>query len=171
MRIVTSKSLDVLLRCYSTYIVPIIEFASSVWSPFLLLESKKLETVQHLFTRLVYYRCFPDRGYPRSMPSYESRCKTLKLHSLAYRRVVSDLVMGFKILRSLCIVKFSNFFRIRVCSGRRGSFSFYVDQTKKNFRNYCFALRTARWFNMLSANDSSIFYCHLLELLSMYEIF
>ena len=153
LRAVSVRDKDILLRCYQTYVLPIVEFGSQVWSPFLALESKRIEKVQEFFTRVVYYRCFPSTGYPKTLPSYSERCRKLGLQSLALRRVFSDLVLAFKIMSGRCILKFSCFYRYRFHNGRRGSHSFPVENTKVNTRYYAFSLRTSRWLNMLSAHD------------------
>ncbi|KAK6018619.1 hypothetical protein OSTOST_15789 [Ostertagia ostertagi] len=56
------------------------------------------------FTRLLYFRVFPDPGYPRSMPPYSIRLKELGLRSLLYRRIFADLVMAFKILKDALLL-------------------------------------------------------------------
>ena len=156
LRTVTVKNSEILLRCYNTYVLPIVEFGCQIWSPFLMLESKKIEKVQVLFTRVVYYRCFPNPNYPFELPSYQVRCKKLGLHSLAFRRVIFDLTLAFKIIKAACILKFPSVYKYRFHNGRRGSHSFHVENTKVNQRYYSFALRTARWLNMLSNHDSTI---------------
>ncbi|KAK6742459.1 hypothetical protein RB195_009995 [Necator americanus] len=98
MRSVHVKDPDLLIFLYKTYVLPHLEYATPVSSPFLKKDIKKLEKVQQIFARLVYYS-FPDPGYSDTLPSYEIRLNALKLKSLKYRRVVNDLFLSFRILR------------------------------------------------------------------------
>ena len=76
---------------FRTYVRPILEFANSVWCPVLVRDVNMLESVQRRFTRLPY-------GAQR--PSYEERLRTMKLSSLASRRLRGDLIFTFKALRN-----------------------------------------------------------------------
>ena len=74
---------------YTTYIRPHLEFASSVWNPFLQKDINTLEKVQRRATRIPYNLKNLD---------YESRCKFLGLTSLHDRRTRGDLIQQFKII-------------------------------------------------------------------------
>lgn len=82
----------VLLRAYVTYVRPVLEYASPVWSPCYVTDIDLLERVQRSFTRRLYAKC----GWV-SVP-YCQRLQRLDLDSLELRRLHSDLVMVYKIV-------------------------------------------------------------------------
>ncbi|CAJ0593643.1 unnamed protein product, partial [Cylicocyclus nassatus] len=65
-------------------------------------------------------RCFPNSGYPQSLPSYHDRLRGLNLQSLKYRRIVSDLVLCFRILRLETKLRASKYWVFKPCSQRTG---------------------------------------------------
>jgi len=100
------KNPSVLVRAYVTYVRPILEFGTEVWSPFSHKDVIKVERVQRKFTEKVFRRCFNPEAYCE----YEDRCKFLKLDSLEYRRIICDLCMCYKIINGLVDLKFEDFF-------------------------------------------------------------
>jgi len=46
----TSRHVQTLLRAFKTYVLPVIEYASSVWSPHYAADIRKVERVQRKFT-------------------------------------------------------------------------------------------------------------------------
>ena len=73
------KESDALIQAYKTYILPILDYCSAVWSPSLLYNIEALESVQRLFTRRL-----PGMKYL----SYSNRLASLKLPSLELRRLL-----------------------------------------------------------------------------------
>ena len=102
-----SKNIWTLIKLYTTYIRPKLEYNSSVWNPYLKKDILKLESVQRSFTRRACLRC----GIPFS--SYSDRLDKLNIKSLQYRRLVSDLTLLFKIVNGYSHLNFDNFFIIR----------------------------------------------------------
>ena len=47
----TSRHAQTLLRAFKTYVLPVIEYASSVWSPHYAADIRKVERVQRKFTK------------------------------------------------------------------------------------------------------------------------
>ena len=92
-----SKNSDLLIKAFVTYVRPLLEYASSIWSPHHQNLITKVEKVQRFFTKRV-------RGMWNL--SYEQRLSTLKLQSLQKRRTVSDLSS---------VTKFSMAASIRLC--------------------------------------------------------
>ena len=99
-----TKNIWTLLKLYSTYIRPKLEYNTPVWSPYLKKDILKLESVQKLFTKYACLRC--------SVPftSYKDRLLFLNLNTLEYRRVMFDLVFLFKIIKGQTNLNFSDFF-------------------------------------------------------------
>src|SRR5206468_12980835 len=74
---------------YKAYNLPFRSYCSSVWSPYSIGDIEALESVQHLFTRVL-------PGY-NTLPYAESLNK-LNLPTLELRRLRRDLVLCYKIL-------------------------------------------------------------------------
>ena len=80
----------VLFRAFVTFVRPILEYCSSVWSPVYKCDIDQIEAVQRRFTKKL-------NGL-KSM-SYEQRLNALNTESLELRRLKLDLVLMFKISR------------------------------------------------------------------------
>lgn len=84
---------DIIKWAYCVYVRPILEYASSVWSPFNLNATNRLEKIQAYMTRRAL-------GYntTEKRPSYGERLKRLKMTTLEERRIKADLIFIAKIL-------------------------------------------------------------------------
>ena len=99
-----TKNIWTLLKLYTTYVRPKLEYNSSVWSPYLKQDIVKLEAVQRSYTKKAFLRC------SISFSSYHDRLSKLSLQTLEYRRLVYDLVYLFKIIRGMSDLRFSDYF-------------------------------------------------------------
>ena len=129
------------------------ESNTPVWSPYLLQDIAKIESVQRFFTKSAFYRC----GIPYT--SYEDRLFKVNLKSLEERRLMHDLILTFKIVKGLSILKFSDYF-VFVSSGynlRRNSFQIKSIRSFKNtqFSNIFFE-RVVKIWNCLPDEIVSI---------------
>ena len=91
----TSGNRANLLRAYTTYVRPKLEYCTQVWSPQTKAEAFLIERVQKHFTRQIYFRS----GLKKA--PYEKRLRTLKLDSLEDRRIKQDLSLAHKIFHEL----------------------------------------------------------------------
>ena len=87
-----SRNFNVFRQAYITYIRPLLEYASNVWSPHLLMHINSLERVQRHFTK---------RIAELHDLSYQERLAMLNLETLEYRRLTSDLTLYYKIFHNL----------------------------------------------------------------------
>ena len=99
------------LRAYKTYVRPLVEYVSTVWSPSEIALIDSLESVQ---------RRFAKRLPGLSTMSYSDRLINLNLQSLEHRRLINDLVMCYKIIHGLVDVDSSEFFTFSSNSTLRG---------------------------------------------------
>ena len=90
-----------LLKSYTTYVRPLLECATEVWSPTAIGLIEDLEKIQRTFTR----RLFNRAGLPDT--SYENRLLFLGLERLDYRRAVRDLSFVHKTISSLAEFDYS----------------------------------------------------------------
>ena len=83
---------------YVSLVRPHLEYAVSVWNPYMKKDIDKLESVQHRATRLV--PCL------RKKP-YELRLKKLQLTNLEIRRQRGDLIQYYKVINGLDKIRWS----------------------------------------------------------------
>jgi hypothetical protein len=89
-RVFYSRNQTFRMKLFKAFVRPILETATSIWSPSLVGTSKEIEGVQRSFTKSL-----PGMF---DMP-YRDRLHKLGLTSLAYRRLVNDLVHIFKLIK------------------------------------------------------------------------
>jgi len=136
-----SKEIKVLLRAYYTYVRPILEYNSVVWSPILKCEIDAVERVQRRFTKRL-------RGI--NLLSYCDRLTKLELNTLELRRLHNDLVMCYKIVFGLIDVKFTDFFTFTPSGVTRGNqFKLYKTRADEA-RNSFFTNRVLNVWNAVS---------------------
>ena len=151
-KVFLSRDRKFLVNMYKTYVRSKLEYASEVWSPYLLADINLLERVQKLFTRRI-------PGLENV--SYAERLRILNLDTLEKRRVIKDLVMVYKIVNGLVDLNFSDMFTFSSVNVTRGHcFKLFKNPVRLDVRKYCFSQRVIPMWNSLS-NDivcsSSIF--------------
>ena len=132
-----------LTSIFCTYIRPLLEYNTPLWSPYLLGDIRKLESVQRLFTRRV--------PAVHNM-TYEQRLSFLNLESLELRRLRTDLVETFKILHGYYDSVPPGLF-LRDGNGRTRGHTWklvYPPASHINARNWFFPLRVIPAWNSLS---------------------
>ena len=85
-----SSDPKLLCRAYTTYIRPLLEYASEVWSPCLVGQVNEIENVQRVFSRRLFRRC------ARAPNSYRERLKYFELETLESRRYIRDIKFIYK---------------------------------------------------------------------------
>ena len=111
LKSVLTRNPAVLVKAFCTYVRPVLEYCTPVWSPHHIGLINKLESVQRRFTKKLY---------GLSCSSYKERLAKLKLESLYARRVKQDLVMCYKICNNLICLEYSDFFAAPVSDCTRG---------------------------------------------------
>ena len=99
-----TKNIAILLNLYKTYVRPKLEYNAPVWSPWLLKDKNKIESVQRNFTKFALSRC------NIKFNSYSNRLSILGIKSLEHRRLIHDAVLLYKIVCGLCCINFSDYF-------------------------------------------------------------
>ena len=92
---IQSRSLPIWKLLYTTYIRPHLEFAATVWNPFLKDDISTLDAVQRKVTKTVTNL--------RHLP-YDDRCKAFNITKLDLRRTRGDLIQMYKINKHLDII-------------------------------------------------------------------
>ena len=95
-----SRNASLLKQAYITYVRPLLEYCTPVWSPYLIKDIVKVENVQRYFTR---------RLFPKFSTTYPERLKLLDLESLEHRRLKFDLKMYYQIIHGLVSLDVNKF--------------------------------------------------------------
>ena len=141
-RCFVSRDTSSLIWAYKVFVRPILEYASPVWSPYLIKDIKHVETVQKGFTKLL----------PGLYTTpYSERLKILGLESLELRRLKADLCMAYVILHECVDTDSSIFFTVRGSSSvtRGHPLKLVVNSVKKDCTKYFFANRVVHPWNSL----------------------
>ena len=84
-----------LITAFITYVRPMLEYCSPVWSPVSVALINQLESVQRRFTKRL-------PGF-QSLP-YDDRCARLGIDRLELRRLRADLILCYKIIHGLVLL-------------------------------------------------------------------
>lgn len=85
-----------LLYLYNTLVRSILEYNSSVWSPYYAVHTERIEKIQKKMLRMICYRL----GLGRGQPSYHEKLKKFNILALDTRRNFHDMIYLYKILHS-----------------------------------------------------------------------
>ena len=140
-----------LIHAYRTYILPVLEYASPVWNPHLKKHIRSIERVQHVFTRLLYYRC--SLAPYQFLPSYAERVAVLNISTLFTRRLVNDITFARNLLSGKIDQPISHFYLFKPTNGRTSSFSIDCNKSNTNILFHSFAHRTVRFLRLLQSHS------------------
>ena len=85
--------------------------------------------------------------------SYEQRLQLLNIDSLEVRRIRSDLILTYKIIRGISKVKISDFFTVSTVTQTRGHcYKLCMPKTRTDLRKYFFSSRVVKIWNALPAD-------------------
>ena len=127
------------ISMYKMYVRPILEYASTVWSPRLLKDVEDIERIQQRFLR----RVFPE------LIGYEQRLAAANIPSLAARRRSRDLCMVHKIVNS---VNCNKFFSIAEnCKTRGHKLKIVKQYSRLEIHRLFFSQRVVNLWNKLPA--------------------
>jgi hypothetical protein len=144
MKCFQSKRLDCLVKAYVTYVRPLLEYNSPVWSPHWAKDIRTLERVQKRFSKKL--PALHDL-------SYSERLERLGLERLEARRIRADLVLTYKIVSGLSELTLSDFFTLSNVTQTRGHmYKLCMPKFRTDVRKYCFCCRVVAIWNDLPAD-------------------
>ena len=165
-----SRNIDLLKRAFTTYVRPLLEYCTPLWSPYLIKDVAKIENVQRYFTRRLL----------SSDMDYTGRLKLLGLDSLELCRLKFDLKLYYQIINGLINLNCSKFFQILPVTHETRSHKLQIQKQvyQNNSLNNTFPNRAVDYWNslskemieatdfktfkrMLNVADSSIFYPYM----------
>lgn len=135
--------LDFQIYMYKTYVRPLLEYNSQIWSPYLISDINLVEKVQRSFTK---------RLPGMAALSYLQRLSRLQLESLESRRIFNDLVLFHKIVHGLVDVDVHEFVTFNANNTRGHSLKVNIQYSRINFRKNYFINRTSPIWNGLPRN-------------------
>ena len=143
------KSPTTTLKLYKAFVRPILDFSSVIWNPHTNRNIAKIERVQRRMCR-----CLP---HIRSA-SYRSQLSIIGTHSLEARRLRYQLIILFKMYKSLVNVNINDFFPFVQNKRTRGhTATISAKFAKNNYRRDFFTVSVINFWNKLpqSAIDAS----------------
>ena len=147
-----SKNIWTLLLLYKSYLRPLLEYNTEVWSPYFKKDIDRIESVQRRYTKLICQRC----NIPFN--SYEDRLEKLNLNSLQERRVKFDLIKMYQIVNNISSLSFDDFFFLEIPTYQLRKSSPKI-KTKQNFSgkgwSNSFFVRGAAYWNKLDNTITS----------------
>ena len=139
-----SRDTDMLLKAFKTYVRPLVESNSPVWSPHLVKDIRKVESVQRRFTKKL------PGLYDES---YLNRLRTLRLERLDVRRLRFDILFVYKMLFGLVSLDFGMFFNLSPAENTRGHrYKLLLPSCNTDIRKYFFSVRIIKVWNELPAS-------------------
>lgn len=158
LRSFTSRDKAILTKAFLTYVRPLLEYCSPVWSPHTLGNINKVEAVQRRFTKSMH---------GLSSLSYIDRLRKLSLETLELRRLKQDLVMCFKIIHGEVEIDPVSFFTFSTHCITRGhkykllKHSVRVDACKFSFANRVFTAWNNLPATVVDVVNAKLFSAHL----------
>ena len=139
-----SRNIPNLVRAFHTYVRPLVEYATQIWSPHLISNLNLIESVQRSFTK---------RLPGLSNYTYSERLAILQLRSLEYRRLTFDLALCFNIVHGNIALPFNDFFTFSSNPSSRGhSLKLAIPIANTNIRKYFFSTRIIKIWNDLPSS-------------------
>ena len=129
---------------YITYVRPLLEYNTVIWSPYKTGDISNIEKVQWGFTK---------RLPGLKNLTYKERLAATNLDTLELRRLRTDLIVCYKIVFGLIKVEFNNFFSFAPANNTRShGYKLFVEQSTPNIRYHSFCRRVVIPWNNLPHN-------------------
>ena len=90
-----------ILNLYKSFIRPIVEYGTTIWGPYYVLDQQLIERIQRRATKLIH------RLHDQS---YFDRLARLHLPSLQYRRLRGDLILLYRMYHNNLGINFTDYF-------------------------------------------------------------
>jgi len=148
----TNRNVILMVFAFKVYILPILDYCSSIWSPVKLGDIDRIESVQRAFTKRL-------KGL--KLKSYNERLVSCNLPSLELRRLRNDLILCYKIIHKIIALDFNDFFEFEVSkfNTRGHKFKLRLPKCNNNLRKFFFSIRIIPVWNGLPdliVNSSSV---------------
>jgi hypothetical protein len=137
----TSKDRNLLIRAFKTYVRPLLEYATVVWTPHLICDIKSVENVQRRVTKRVL------RNFNLS---YDDRLHALNLERLELRRIHFDAIMAYNILKRNLLPS-EDFYSLATYSKTRSHKKevLLIEKFRLDIKKFVFKTRSAYVWNCI----------------------
>jgi len=135
-----SRNTNLLVRDYLTYVRPLLEYNSIIWSPHFKCDVDAIEKVQRRFAKRI-------PGFNKY--SYVERLQLLHLPRLETRRMQNDLIWCYKILFGHVKICSSDFFEFQLSNTRGHPYKLFKHHCSNTTRSVFFAERVVNVWNSL----------------------
>jgi len=148
-----SRDRKLLLKAFCTYVRPLLEYCTPVWSPHHSYLVHKVEGVQRSFTK---------RIHGLKTLSYIDRLDKLAIDSLERRRLNQDLLLCYKLLHNLCDSSIAKLFKPGNAVTRGNGFKLaklpnHLDITKYFYLNRVIDIWNSLPCEVVSSQSLSVF--------------
>jgi ribonucleases P/MRP protein subunit RPP40 len=144
LRCFASKDPEILFKAFTTYVRPLLEYCSPVWSPVTIGNINKLESVQRRFTKRLNGLAFVP---------YDERLLLLNTERLETRRLRTDLTTCYKIITGAVDMTANEFFEFNRNACTRGhQLKLFVPDSRVNARSHFFCVKVIHSWNNLPEN-------------------
>src|ERR1043165_4915324 len=136
-----SRDIGLLAFAYKAYILPIVDYCSTIWFPNKLDDIDRVEKIQKSFTK---------RLHGLKNVSYKDRLIACSLPSLELRCLRTDIVLCFKIVHKFIALDFNDSFTLDVnCRTRGHNFKLNMPKSNTSLRLRFFSDRIVPVWNSL----------------------
>ena len=146
-----SRDIVLLTFAFKVYVLPILDYCSTIWNPSNMYDIDRIENVQRYYTKRL-------KGLWDI--SYRERLVICSLTSLELRRLRADLILCYKIIHKLVDLNFDDFFKFDSNIRTRGhNFKLCLPKLKTYCRLNFFSVRVCPVWNSLpssAVNSSSL---------------
>ena len=122
---------EMLVHLYKSMVRSIIEYANVTWSPYYVMDQKKVQAIQRRATKLITSLCESD---------YSTRLTELQLPSLNYRRQRGDMIYLYQIFNNLVDINIGDLFTLSSSTTGGHEFKLYKHHSsclpQRNFFSY-----------------------------------
>ena len=147
-RVFKYKNPQIIVPLYKSFVRPLLEYNSIIWSPYTNTNIQKLERIQEKMCNLM--------SGMRSL-IYREKLTRLKLKSLQARRIKHQLCFMFKMKRRLIDLCFENFFQENTYNRTRGNlYKLVLPMSKTKYRHNFFVCSIVRHWNKLNSSDINV---------------
>lgn len=145
LRAFQTHSMSTLFKLFSTYVRPLLEYCTPLWSPVKIVHKEKIEKVQKRFTNAIFSR----NGLYHV--SYKERLATLGENSLKLRKILYDQNLVFKIFSGCLDIDKREIFNFLDFTDRtRGHpFRIFIGRVRSQQFFGSFLVRAVRTWNSL----------------------
>ena len=144
-RVFRNRSVKTIIPLYKTFVRPILEYNSVIWSPYTKANEKKIENIQKKMCKLIYRQ---------ESLTYKEKLKNLKMLTLKTRRIQQQLALMYKMRKGCLNLSFDDFFCKNNYKKTRGNVhKLLIPKSKTKSRREFFTISAIKYWNQLKSMD------------------